>query len=146
MSLEGNYDPDNIFAKILRGEIPSAKVYENEKILSFMDAFPQSRGHTLVIPKAPSRNLFDAEPAILAQVIEQTQNIGRAVREVFKPDGITITQFNGAPAGQTVFHLHFHIIPRYIDMASKPHASGQMADFEDLKAQAAKIEAALKTD
>lgn len=146
MSLDGNYDTGNIFAKILRGEIPSAKVYEDEKVLSFMDAFPQSRGHTLVIPKAPSRNLFDTEPATLGYVIEQTQNIGRAVRDVFEPDGITITQFNGAPAGQTVFHLHFHIIPRYIDMANKPHASGHMADFEDLKAQAAKIEAALKTN
>ncbi len=139
MSLNGTYDPDNIFAKILRGEIPSAAVYEDDHILSFMDAFPQSKGHTLVIPKVPSRNLLDTDPDILARVTAQTQIITRAVHEAFEPDGITITQFNGAPAGQTVFHLHFHIIPRYTDSALGAHAGGQMADFEELTAQAAKI-------
>ncbi len=139
MSLNGTYDPDNIFAKILRGDIPNATVFENDHILSFMDAFPQSKGHTLVIPKTPSRNLFDTDPGVLVKLISKTQIIANAVRQTFNPDGITITQFNGAPAGQTVFHLHFHIIPRYKDMALGSHAGGQMADFEDLKEQAAKI-------
>ena len=143
MSLGGTYDPDNIFAKILRGEIPSAKVYEDDRVLSFMDAFPQSKGHTLVIPKAPSRNLLDTDPDVLSFVIEKTQIIAAAVNRVFSPDGIVITQFNGAPAGQTVFHLHFHIIPRYRGDSMKAHASGGQADFENLQQQAALIEAAM---
>jgi len=143
MSLEGTYDPDNIFAKILRGEIPSAKVYEDDDVLSFMDAFPQSPGHTLVIPKAPSRNLLDTNPDVLTPVIQKTQIIAAAVNQVFSPDGIVITQFNGAPAGQTVFHLHFHIIPRYTGDSMKPHAGGGQANFEDLTKQAALIQAAM---
>ena len=144
MSLEGTYDPDNIFAKIIAGDIPSARVYEDDKILSFMDAFPQTPGHTLVIPKAPSRNLLDADPDELANIIQKTQVIARAVKTAFSPDGIVITQFNGAPAGQTVFHLHFHILPRYISGQMQPHASGQMADMETLLAQAETIRAVLK--
>jgi len=145
MSLEGTYDPDNIFAKILAGDIPCARVYEDDRVLSFMDAFPQTRGHTLVIPKAPSRNLFDTAPAELAYLIQKTQLIGAAVTKAFRPDGIVITQFNGAPAGQTVFHLHFHILPRWSDRAMAIHASGQMADMEELTHHAAIISAALNS-
>ena len=144
MSLDGTYDPDNIFAKILRREIPNATVYEDDQVLSFMDAFPQSKGHTLVIPKVPSRNLLDTDPDILANLIQETQKIAAAVKAAFTPDGITITQFNGAPAGQTVFHLHFHIIPRYTGARISAHASGAMADFEDLKTQAEAIKNKLK--
>jgi len=143
MSLDGTYDPDNIFAKILRGEIPSATVYEDDRVLSFMDAFPQSRGHTLVIPKAPSRNLLDTDPDELSYLMRKTQIIAEAVKRVFTPDGIVVTQFNGTPAGQTVFHLHFHIIPRYTGSTLGAHAGGQMAEFEDLKLQAAKIKSGL---
>lgn len=144
MSLDGVYDNDNVFAKILRGEIPNATVFEDEHVLSFMDAFPQTRGHTLVIPKSPSRNLLDTDPDVLAHVMNRTQLIAKAVRKAFDPDGIVITQFNGAPAGQTVFHLHFHILPRWSDRTMAAHASGQMADFEALKSHAAKVKAALE--
>ncbi len=143
MSLNGTYDPDNIFAKILRGEIPCAKVYEDDQVLSFMDAFPQTSGHTLVIPKTPSRNLLDTDPDMLTHVIHTTQTIASAVKTALDPDGIVITQFNGAPAGQTVFHLHFHILPRYTGGQMRDHASGQMADMDVLKQLAAKINAAL---
>ncbi|MGJ8562911.1 MAG: HIT family protein [Alphaproteobacteria bacterium] len=144
MSLNGEYDSSNIFAKIIRGEIPCAKVYEDEHILAFMDAFPQSSGHCLVIPKAPSRNLLDATGKTLGRLIGRTQKIAAAVNEAMSPDGIIITQFNGAPAGQTVFHLHFHIIPRYTNGALGAHASGEMADMDELQQQAAKIIAALE--
>jgi histidine triad (HIT) family protein len=143
MSIDGTYDPDNIFAKILRGDIPCAKVYEDDDVLSFMDAFPQSAGHTLVIPKAPSRNLLDTRPEILQPVMAATQSIAKAVRHAFSPDGITITQFNGAPAGQTVFHLHFHIIPSYSQEKMRAHASGKMADMDTLNGLAAQIKTAL---
>lgn len=139
MSINGTYDSDNIFAKILRGDIPSAKVFEDDQTLCFMDAFPQSRGHTLVIPKAPSRNILDTDSQELSNVITKTQIIAKAVNKALKPDGIVITQFNGAPAGQTVFHLHFHIIPRYSSAELAAHASGKMADFETLKALAQQI-------
>ncbi len=143
MSLDGTYDPDNIFAKILRGDMPCVKVYEDDDVLSFMDVFPQSDGHTLVIPKQPSRNLLDTKPDVLADLIQKTQRIARAVNTSLSPDGIVITQFNGAPAGQTVFHLHFHIIPRYEDQQMRGHATGQMADMDHLSALAGKIQAAL---
>lgn len=143
MSLKGTYDPDNIFAKILRGDMPCVKVYEDEDVLSFMDVFPQSRGHTLVIPKAASRNLLDTETDVLATLIQRTQTIARAVEAALSPDGIVITQFNGAPAGQTVFHLHFHIIPRYSDIDMSSHASGRMADMDELTVIAERIKAAL---
>ena len=143
MSLEGHYDPDNIFAKILRGEIPCAKVYEDEHVLSFMDAFPQTRGHCLVIPKAASRNLLDASGKTLGRMIGRTQTIARAVQTALEPDGIIMTQFNGAPAGQTVFHLHFHIIPRYTGGDMNAHAAGTMADMDTLNDLAAQISGAL---
>jgi len=143
MSLTGQYDPDNIFAKILRGDMPNVTVYEDEHVLSFMDVFPQSPGHTLVIPKAPSHNLLDADPKTLSYLIQKTQMIARAVEAGLMPDGIVITQFNGAPAGQTVFHLHMHIIPRYTDQKTAAHASGNMADMDILQSQAKRIRDAL---
>ena len=144
MSLHGQYDPDNIFAKIMRGEMPCVKIYEDGNILSFMDVFPQSEGHTLVIPKAPSRNLLETNAKDIGRLFGSVQRIAKAVEAALKPDGIVITQFNGAPAGQTVFHTHVHIIPRYEGKALGPHGgAGAMADMETLKAQAEKISAAL---
>ena len=123
------YDNNNIFAKILRGEIPSHKLYEDEHTLAFMDVMPQSRGHTLVIPKTGSRNLFDAEPQVLADLIQKTQRVAKAVMTAMDADGLRVAQFNEAPAGQTVFHLHFHIIPMYEGVPLRPH-TGEMADQE----------------
>ena len=142
MSLHGNYDSDNIFAKILRGEMPCVKVYEDDNILSFMDVFPQSEGHTLVIPKVPSRNLLETNAKDIGRLFGAVQRITKAVETALKPDGITITQFNGAPAGQTVFHTHVHIIPRYDGKALGAHGGG-MVDMDELKALAEKISAAL---
>jgi len=144
MSLSGTYDQNNIFAKILRGEIPAAKVYEDEHILSFMDVFPQVPAHTLVIPKVGGRNILDTDDAELFHVIKGVKRISKAVVKAFNPEGVIVTQFNGEPAGQTVFHLHFHIIPRYANQPMDRHGRGQMADMEILKVQAAKIAAALE--
>ncbi|MBV9510211.1 MAG: HIT family protein [Caulobacteraceae bacterium] len=142
MSLDGQYDDGNIFAKILRGEIPSARVFEDDHVLAFMDAFPQSRGHTLVILKeAKARNLLDVAPEALQHMILEVQRVAKAVRAALKPDGLVITQFNGAPAGQTVFHLHFHIIPRWEGVPMGRHAGGGMADPAELKALAEQIAA-----
>lgn len=142
MSLDGIYDPDNIFAKILRGEAPCARVFEDDHVLSFMDVFPQVKGHTLVIPKhSTARNLLEEEPQILSPLILGVQRVARAVRAALEPDGIVITQFNGATAGQTVFHPHFHILPRWDGVAVGRHASGGMADLNELKALAEKIAA-----
>ncbi len=144
MSLDGVYDPDNIFAKIVRGEIPAAKVFEDDQVLAFMDVFPQARGHTLVISKTSrARNLLDAEPETATALVLATQKVARAVRKALNPDGVVVTQFNGAPAGQTIYHLHFHIIPRFEGEPLKPHGSGGMADMGELKATAEKIAAAL---
>jgi len=141
MSLNGAYDPDNIFAKILRGEIPATKVYEDDDVLSFMDLFPQARGHTLVIPKrVQARNLLDIEPAALSRLIAGVQRVARAVEAALAPEGLIVSQFNGAPAGQTVFHLHFHIIPRWTGEALGAHGQ-RMADVDELKALAAQIAA-----
>jgi histidine triad (HIT) family protein len=143
MSLDGTYDHDNIFAKILRGEIPSARVFEDDHVYAFMDAFPQGRGHTLVIPKhSTARNLLEEEPEKLAALALGVQRVARAVRAALDPDGVMIFQTNGAPAGQTVFHLHVHVLPRWAgDGPLGKHASGQMADMEELKALAAQIAA-----
>ncbi|WP_140985545.1 HIT family protein [Asticcacaulis tiandongensis] len=143
MSLTGTYDPQNIFAKIIRGEIPAVKVYEDDTVLSFMDVFPQSEGHTLVIPKSEARNLLDIAPDALQNLIVKTQLVAQAVNKALTPDGIRIAQFNGEPAGQTVFHIHFHIIPAYDSQSEAPHASGQMADTDKLKALAERIKAEL---
>lgn len=124
------YDPSNIFAKILAGEIPSHKVFENDTALVMMDIFPQSRGHTLVIPKAPARNLLDADPAALSAVMPLVQRVAKALMQTTKADGIRLAQFNEAPAGQTVFHLHFHLIPAYEGVAMGAHASGRADDAE----------------
>ena len=140
MSLDGTYDDGNIFAKILRGEMPSARVFEDEHVYAFMDVFPQARGHTLVIPKhSTARNLLDEAPEVLSPLILGVQRVARAVRAALKPDGLVVTQFNGAPAGQTVYHLHFHIIPRWEGVALGRHAEGGMADPAELKALAAEI-------
>ncbi len=143
MSLNDDYDPKNIFAKILSGDIPCAKVYEDSRILSFMDAFPQSKGHTLVIPKVKARNLFDIPSEHLQNLIHHTQKIARATRDALEPDGIRIMQFNGEVAGQTVFHIHFHIIPMWEGNGLGRHASGEMADIETLKELATRIKAKL---
>jgi histidine triad (HIT) family protein len=144
MSLIGAYDPDNIFAKILRGEIPAVKVFEDADVLAFMDVFPQSKGHTLVISKtSQARNLLEVEAAALERLILGVQRVAKAVEAALKPDGLIVTQFNGAPAGQTVFHLHFHIIPRYEGVEIAGHGRAGMADAEILKGLAAQIGAAV---
>jgi len=144
MSLHGHYETDNIFAKILRGEMPCVKVYEDDNILSFMDVFPQSEGHTLVIPKAPSRNLLETNAKDIGRLFGSVQRIAKAVEAALKPDGIVITQFNGAPAGQTVFHTHVHIIPRYAGAELGAHSGGgEMADMDKLQKLAVKISTAL---
>jgi histidine triad (HIT) family protein len=140
MSLDDAYDGQNIFAKIIRGEIPCAKVFEDDEIFAFMDAFPQARGHTLVISKvAEARNLLDIDPAALCNVILGVQRVARAVRSALNPDGLVIMQFNGAAAGQTVFHLHFHIIPRWDGVAITGHGQAGMANISDLQAIAKQI-------
>lgn len=142
MSLDGTYDPDNIFAKILRGEAPCARVFEDDHVLSFMDVFPQTKGHTLVIPKhSTARNLLEEDPQILSPLILGVQRVARAVRAALEPDGVVITQFNGAVAGQTVFHPHFHILPRWEGVAVGRHAAGGMADLNELKDLAGMISA-----
>jgi histidine triad (HIT) family protein len=142
MSLDGTYEDGNIFAKILRGEMPAARVFEDDHVLAFMDVFPQAKGHTLVIPKHSSaRNLLEEEPQVLANVIQGVQRVARAVRAALNPDGLVVTQFNGSVAGQTVFHLHFHIIPRWEGVPLGRHAGGGMADPAELKVLAAEIAA-----
>jgi histidine triad (HIT) family protein len=136
------YDAANIFAKILRGEIPSHRVYEDDDVVAFMDVMPQAAGHTLVLPKVPSRNLLDADAAVLAKLMPAVQKIAKAAKTAFAADGITIMQFNEAPAGQTVFHLHVHVIPRHEGVALKTHARG-MEDPAVLADHAAKLKAAL---
>ncbi len=136
------YDTDNIFAKILRGEIPCHKVYEDDDAIAFMDVMPQGTGHALVVPKAASRNLLDADPAVLAKLYPVVQKIARAAKDAFAADGVTIIQFNELAAGQTVFHLHVHVIPRFDGVSLKPH-TGDMEKPEVLSASAEKIKAAL---
>ncbi len=145
MSLDGAYDPANIFARIAAGAIPAAKVYEGEGTLAFMDVFPQARGHVLVIHKsAAARNLLDIEPAPLQALILTVQRVTRAVRAALKPDAILVTQFNGAVAGQTIYHLHFHIIPRWAGEPLRAHAGGGMADAEELAELAKAIAAEIR--
>lgn len=140
--MTATYDTNNIFAKILRGEIPSTRVYEDDDVVAFMDVMPQADGHTLVMPKAPSRNLLDADPATLALLMTTVQKVARAVKAAFKADGVTIIQFNEPAAGQTVFHLHVHVIPRFDGVPLKPH-SGKMEDAVVLQVNADKIRKAL---
>jgi len=143
MSLDGTYDNGNIFARILRGEIPSVRIFEDDEVLVLMDAFPQSKGHALVISKtSKARNLLEAEPKTLGRLIGATQKTARAIKAALNPDGIVVTQFNGAPAGQTIFHLHFHIIPHWEGQPVGRHGQG-MADMEELKGLAGQIAAKL---
>ena len=136
------YDDDNIFAKILRGEIPAHKILENDQALAFLDVMPQAKGHALVIPKTPSENLLDADPAGFGPVLTMVQQVAQAAMRAFQADGIMIQQFNNAAAGQTVFHTHFHVIPRFEGVALQAH-SGQMADNEVLAKLAEMYRAAL---
>ena len=137
-----SYDDTNVFAKILRGELPSHKIYEDADTFAFMDIMPRGDGHCLVIPKTPSRNILDADPKSLATLITSVQKISRAVAKAFSADGVTVQQFNEPAGGQVVFHLHFHIIPRFEGVALRPH-TGQMEKPEILAANAEKIRAAI---
>ena len=142
MSLDGTYDDANIFAKIIRGEAPCAKIYEDREALAFLDLFPQTRGHALVISKtSKARNLLDIEPEALQRLMPRVQRVAQGLRAALNPDGLVVTQFNGAPAGQTVFHLHFHIIPRYDGQAMAGHGGAKMADAAELAALAREIAA-----
>ena len=136
------YDPDNVFAKILRGELPSHKLYEDDATFAFMDIMPRGDGHCLVIPKKPSRNILDVDGQSLAAVMATVQKLARAVKAAFAAEGVTVQQFNEQAGGQIVFHLHFHVIPRFEGVALKLH-SGQMEDQAVLAANAAKIRDAL---
>ena len=131
------YDSDNIFAKLLRGEIPSARVYEDDHTLAFMDIMPRADGHLLVIPKTPCRNVLDASPEQLAAVMQTVQKMGHAVLKAFDADGVTVQQFNEAAGGQEVFHLHFHVLPR--KEGDKLRPPGKMGDMEQIQEHAAKI-------
>jgi histidine triad (HIT) family protein len=117
------YDQNNVFAKILRGELPAYRVYEDDKAFAFLDIMPRAPGHTLVIPKVPARNMLDIEPDDLATLIKSTQIVARAALKAFAADGLTIQQFNEPAGGQVVFHLHIHVIPRKIGISLKPAAS-----------------------
>ncbi|WP_332763654.1 HIT family protein [Phenylobacterium sp.] len=142
MSLDGTYDDGNIFAKILRGEAPCAKVFEDGEVFAFMDVFPQAKGHTLVIPKhSTARNLLEEDPLVLPSLILGVQRVTRAVRAALNPDGIMVSQFNGVASGQTIYHLHFHIIPRWTGVALGRHGEGGMADPVELKVLAEQIAA-----
>jgi len=137
------YDPDNIFAKILRGEANAHVVLDEEHCLAFMDLMPQSPGHTLIIPREPVENIFDLSAEGLAVLIATTQRVARAVKAAFQPAGVMILQLNGADAGQTVFHIHFHVIPRYPGEGLTLHARS-VADTEELSEHAARVRAALE--
>jgi len=136
------YDTNNVFAKILRGELPCFKVYEDEKAFAFLDIFPRCPGHTLVIPKAPARNILDIDPDDLAHVAKVAQKIAKAGKAVFAADGVTVQQFNETAGGQVVFHLHVHVIPRHEGVAMKPAASIK-GDMALLAQQAEQLQAAL---
>ena len=137
------YDPNNVFAKILRGELNAHVVLEDQNSLAFMDLAPQSPGHTLVIPKEPAENLFQLSPDGLGHLMRTTQRVALAVRQAFRPPGLMIAQLNGADAGQTVFHIHFHVIPRLTDEGPAIRSRSQAAQA-DLAAHAARIRAALE--
>lgn len=138
-----SYDPNNIFAKILRGELPSYKVYEDDKSLAFLDIMPRAPGHTLVLPKAAARNILDIEPDDLAQVMKVAQKIAQASMQAFGAQGVTVQQFNEGAGGQVVFHLHVHVIPRQDGVPMRPPATHKEKP-EVLAANASKLAAALK--
>jgi histidine triad (HIT) family protein len=144
MSLHGTYDDNNLFAKILRGEIPAVKVFEDDEVLAFMDIFPQARGHLLVLPKnTKARNFLELPGDRVAPLMERVHRLAIATEKALQPDGLTVTQFNGEDAGQTIFHLHFHIIPRYAGKRLAGHNHGQQADIAELQKIASEIAAAL---
>ncbi len=136
-----DYDDQNIFAKILRGEIPNVTVFEDDETLCFMDIMPRADGHCLVIPKTPCRNVLDASDAQLAAVMRTVRHVAHAAKTAFDADGITLQQFNEAAGGQEVFHLHFHILPRHEGQSLR--APGQMGDMDAIKAQAQAMRDAL---
>ncbi len=137
-----SYDSNNIFAKILRGELPAHTFYDTDRAFAFMDIMPRADGHALVIPKAPARNILDVDPAVLGELMKGVQVVARGVKEAFGADGITIQQFNESAGGQVVFHLHVHVIPRFEGVPMKPH-TGQMEAPDTLAANAAKIRTVL---
>lgn len=137
------YDPQNIFAKILRGELPCHKVYEDDRALAFLDIMPRAPGHALVIPKAPARTILDIEADDLAHVARVAQKVAKAAVKAFDADGVTVQQFNESAGGQVVFHLHVHVVPRHEGIAMKPAASG-MEKPEVLEEHAAKLKSALE--
>ena len=143
MTLHAPYDPENVFAKILRGEMPAAVIADEAHAVAIMDAFPQSRGHCLVIPKAESRNLLGVASKDLGRVFGLVQRVAKAVDAALSPDGITVLNYNGAPAGQTVFHTHIHVIPRYEGKGLAGHGSAKMGDMEELQGLARSIAAKL---
>lgn len=136
------YDNDNIFAKILRGEMPAFTVYETDHCLAFLDVMPQSDGHTLVLPKQPAVDLFELEDETAGHLLVAVRTVAHAIRSAFSPDGIQLMQLNGEAAGQSVFHLHMHIVPCYTDVTPQRHAQ-RMAETSVLEEHAAKIRAAL---
>ena len=145
MTLQAPYDRDNIFARILRGEIPSVKVWEDDAVLAFMDVFPQSEGHVLIVSKtSTARTLLEIEPDALARLTAAVQRTARAVDKALAPEGFQILQFNGDAGGQTVFHLHFHIVPRWADRPMKGHGHAPMAEADALRVLADRIAAALE--
>ena len=137
------YDDSNVFAKILRGELPSHKVFEDEKTLAFLDIMPRANGHTLVIPKTPAVNIFDVDHETLCDVLRTVHKIAPAVRDGLEADGVLVQQFNEAAAGQMVFHIHFHIVPRWDGVSLKPH-TGEMEDPDVLAENAEKIRMAVE--
>ena len=140
-----SYDNDNVFAKILRDELPSERVFEDEHTLTIMDIMPRVDGHVLVLPKTPARNVLDATPEQLAACMASVQKVSGALMTAFDADGITLQQFNESAAGQVVFHLHFHVLPRHEGVRLRPH-TGEMEKPEVLKANADRIRAALAED
>jgi histidine triad (HIT) family protein len=137
------YDRNNIFAKILRGEAPAQRVWEDAQTIAILDVMPQSDGHTLVLPKSPAENLFDLDDDGMAAVMRTSRLIARGLKVAFEPDGVLLMQFNGAAAGQTVFHFHMHVVPRYADKALRTHGRG-FADAGLLADQATRLRAALE--
>jgi histidine triad (HIT) family protein len=136
------YDESNVFAKILRGELPAHKIYETDRVLAFMDIMPRGEGHALVVPKVKARNILDVSPEDLAELMKAVQVVAKASKRAFDADGVTIQQFNESAGGQIVFHLHVHVIPRFEGVALKPH-TGQMENPDILAANAEKLRRAL---
>lgn len=142
MSLTTSYDPQNIFAQIIRGDAPCYRLYEDDDVLAFLDLFPQSFGHALVIPKRSAAcNILDVDSEALSKVMAVVQKLTRVIVDELQPDGVQIAQFNGAPAGQTVFHIHVHIVPRYAGEGLGIHAAGKAEPAELEKLQARLVEA-----